>query len=84
MLLELAEARRVGRRDIHRQIVGKRRKDVDQPFVVIGRILDQAPGLEGHQHYFLFLAGVALSGLAVIAWLSWLSRRNPDRESSAR
>lgn len=51
---------------------------------ITGRILDQAPGLEGHQHYFLFLAGVALVGLAVIAWLFWLGRRNPDRQSSAR
>jgi len=51
---------------------------------ITGRILDQAPGLEGHQHYFLFLAGVALSGLAVIAWLLRLSRRSPDTQSSAR
>jgi len=51
---------------------------------VTGRILDQAPGLEGHQHYFLFLAGVALVGLAVIAWLFRLSHRSPDPQSSAR
>ena len=51
---------------------------------ITGRILDQAPGLAGHQHYFLFLAGVALGGLAVIAWLSRLRRRSPDRQTSAR
>jgi nitrate/nitrite transporter NarK len=51
---------------------------------ITGRILDQAPGLAGHQHYFLFLAGVALTGLAAISWLSWLKRRCPDPEISAR
>jgi len=51
---------------------------------ITGRILDQAPGLEGHQHYFLFLAGVALGGLAVIAWLFRLSHRSADRQSSTR
>lgn len=35
-----------------------------------GRILDQAPGLAGHQHYFLLLAGIAGVGLGVTAWLS--------------
>jgi MFS family permease len=34
-----------------------------------GRILDRSPGLAGHQHYFLFLAGCALVGLLVAAWL---------------
>jgi nitrate/nitrite transporter NarK len=35
-----------------------------------GRILDQAPGLAGHQHYFLLLAAIAAAGLGVTAWLS--------------
>jgi len=51
---------------------------------ITGRILDQAPGLAGHQHYFLFLAGVALGGLAVTAWLLRLAHRDPGRQSSAR
>jgi len=42
---------------------------------ITGRILDAAPGLEGHQNYFLFLAGVAVIGLLFIAWLIWLNRR---------
>jgi sugar phosphate permease len=40
---------------------------------VSGRILDAAPGLEGHQNYFLFLAGFALLGLLVAGWLAWRS-----------
>jgi nitrate/nitrite transporter NarK len=51
---------------------------------ITGRILDQAPGLPGHQHYFLFLACVALTGLAAIAWLSRLQRRDRDPQISAR
>jgi sugar phosphate permease len=41
---------------------------------VSGRILDHAPGLEGHQDYFLFLGGFAAAGLVVSAWLSRVSR----------
>ncbi len=41
---------------------------------VTGRILDAAPGLAGHQHYFMFLAGVAMLGLLVAGWLVWLNR----------
>jgi sugar phosphate permease len=36
---------------------------------VSGRILDRSPGMEGHQDYFLFLAGCAVLGLLVAAWL---------------
>ncbi len=42
---------------------------------ITGRILDAAPGLAGHQHYFLFLAGVAVMGLLLVSWLIWLNRR---------
>lgn len=42
---------------------------------ITGRILDNAPGLAGHQHYFMFLAGVAVIGMLVVAWLVWLNRR---------
>jgi nitrate/nitrite transporter NarK len=40
-----------------------------------GRILDRSPGLEGHQDYFLFLAGCAVLGLLVAAWLARAHRR---------
>jgi len=41
---------------------------------ITGRILDAAPGLVGHQNYFLFLAGVMVVGLAVVYWLLRLQR----------
>ncbi len=43
---------------------------------ITGRILDATPGAGGHQHYFLFLAAVALVALAVVAWLLRLQRRD--------
>jgi nitrate/nitrite transporter NarK len=51
---------------------------------ITGRILDQAPGLAGHQHYFLFLGGVALAGLLTVAWLAHLQRRYHRAHHSAR
>ena len=42
---------------------------------ITGRILDAAPGLAGHQNYFLFLAVVAVMGLLLVSWLIWLNRR---------
>jgi hypothetical protein len=51
---------------------------------IAGRILDQAPGLAGHQHYFMFLGGIALTGLAVVAWLFRLQRKSANLQSSAR
>jgi sugar phosphate permease len=42
---------------------------------IAGRILDHAPGIKGHQDYFAFLAGIAIVGLLVVAWLMWLNRR---------
>jgi nitrate/nitrite transporter NarK len=41
---------------------------------VTGRILDAAPGLPGHQHYFAFLAAVAVAGLVGVAGLLYLHR----------
>ncbi|MGB5336247.1 MAG: MFS transporter [Woeseiaceae bacterium] len=41
---------------------------------ITGRILDANPGIVGHQNYFLFLAGVMLIGLFVVAWLLRLQR----------
>jgi len=46
---------------------------------IAGRILDAAPGVEGHQNYFLFLAGVMVAGVAVVAWLLWLRRQGVDK-----
>ena len=43
---------------------------------ITGRILDANPGVVGHQNYFLFLAVVAAIGVAVVAWLLILQRRN--------
>lgn len=44
---------------------------------ITGRILDAAPGLAGHQHYFMFLTGVAVLGVLVALWLIALNRRQP-------
>ena len=41
---------------------------------ITGRILDANPGLVGFQHYFLFLAAVAMAGMSIVAWLLWLYR----------
>lgn len=41
---------------------------------ITGRILDATPGIGGHQNYFLFLAGVAIVGMLVVAWLLRLQR----------
>jgi sugar phosphate permease len=42
---------------------------------IAGRILDNAPGPVGHQHYFMFLAAIALIGLLVIFTLIRLNRK---------
>ncbi|MEQ8497204.1 MAG: MFS transporter [Gammaproteobacteria bacterium] len=49
---------------------------------VAGRLLDAAPGMDGHQHYFLLLAGIAVVGLVVAALLS--ARVNAGAASMAR
>jgi hypothetical protein len=40
-----------------------------------GVLLDRAPGLAGHQHYFFFMAGFAALGLVVSAALMRRLRR---------
>jgi nitrate/nitrite transporter NarK len=50
---------------------------------ITGRILDQSPGLSGHQHYFMFLGGVAVAGFLIAAWLVRLHIRG-GAEPSAR
>ena len=42
---------------------------------IAGRILDADPGLLGHQHYFMFLGGIALTGILIVAWLLWLNQQ---------
>lgn len=41
---------------------------------IAGRLLDAAPGMDGHQHYFMLLAGIAVVGFVVAALLSRLVR----------
>ena len=43
---------------------------------VTGRILDAAPGLQGHQNFFLFLTATSLIGLIAIIVLAALNRRD--------
>lgn len=45
-----------------------------------GRVLDAAPGVTGHQHYFLLLAAIALTGLLTAAALAWHIRRQATTE----
>lgn len=47
---------------------------------ITGRILDANPGVVGHQNYFLFLAGVMLCGLIVVAWLLRLQQKPVDTQ----
>lgn len=47
---------------------------------ITGRILDASPGIGGHQNYFLFLTGVAVVGLAIVAWLLRLQRLGADSQ----
>ena len=51
---------------------------------VSGRILDRSPGPEGHQDYFLFLAGCAVLGLLAAAWLVRAHGRQRRPPPSAR
>ena len=44
---------------------------------IAGRILDAGPGLPGHQHYFLFLAGIMAAGVAT-AWILIALTRKPS------
>ncbi len=46
---------------------------------VAGRLLDAAPGVAGHQHYFALLAGIAIVGLAAAATLSVSALSSPLR-----
>lgn len=43
---------------------------------IAGRILDATPGVGGHQNLFVFLAGVAVTGILVVFWIMRLKRNN--------
>ncbi len=43
---------------------------------IAGRILDAAPGISGHQNYFLFLAAISSIGLAVVFYLVHTIKRS--------
>jgi len=47
---------------------------------ITGRILDAAPGIVGHQNYFLFLTGVAAIGIVVVAGLLRLQQSRSSSE----
>ena len=42
---------------------------------IAGRLLDRAPGIAGHQHFFLLLAGITVIGAAAV----WVLRRRVRR-----
>jgi nitrate/nitrite transporter NarK len=46
---------------------------------ITGRILDASPGPVGHQHYFLFLTGVAVLGVVVTLAMVRLNQRGRAR-----
>lgn len=46
---------------------------------IAGRILDANPGVQGHHNYFLFLAGIMLTGVVAVAWLIWLRRQGVEK-----
>lgn len=48
---------------------------------ISGRILDANPGVEGHLHYFLFLAIISVAGLAVTLTMLWLNARGRRRDA---
>ena len=50
---------------------------------VAGRILDASPGAVGHQHYFIFLGGIALTGMLVAGGLIWLNRSKTPRQTAS-
>jgi nitrate/nitrite transporter NarK len=41
---------------------------------IAGRILDASPGLVGHQHYFLLLTGIAVTGMVTTLVLAYTAR----------
>jgi len=48
---------------------------------ISGRILDAAPGIQGHHNYFLFLAGISVVGLCVAMLLIKLNKLSSTRKT---
>ena len=48
---------------------------------ITGRILDANPGVQGHLHFFAFLAAVSVVGILVAATLIWLKRKQRIRHA---
>jgi nitrate/nitrite transporter NarK len=46
---------------------------------IAGRLLDNAPGLAGHQHYFMFLGAIMLIGMIATGILLSLAKARPNR-----
>ena len=46
-----------------------------------GRLLDNAPGLVGHQHYFILLASIMAVGIFATATLIYLGKRRKNSEN---
>ena len=51
--------------------------------LVAGILIDRSPGLEGHQHFFMFLSAFALVGLVASIAFSRLSHRPEVKRSEA-
>ncbi len=49
-------------------------------YSISGRILDSAPGLQGHLAYFQFLGGIMLLGLLMTAWVIRCNRLGSQAE----
>jgi hypothetical protein len=48
---------------------------------ISGRILDAAPGIQGHHNYFLFLTGISVVGLCVATLLIKLNKLSSARKT---
>jgi len=48
---------------------------------IAGRLLDNSPGLAGHQHYFMLLGAIMVLGIAATASLIILTRRRARSEN---
>ena len=48
---------------------------------ISGRILDAAPGIQGHHNYFLFLTGISVVGLCVAMLLIKLNKLSSTRKT---
>ena len=47
---------------------------------IAGRLLDASPGIAGHQHVFLMLAGFAVAGILATVLLAWIKPKSAGPE----